>query len=510
MTPGGAGGSAGETSAGGSAGETSTSAVGSATLVLDPNGSTPLAAELRVLFSGEARVEVSIEGEANWSVSAEGTDGVNLPLLGFKPGQKYRATVTLTTSSDSHVLEPLSLVTSALPSDFPAVELISSTPEQMAPGHTLFSTVGDTSYLVIVDQRGEVVWYHPIVGIADVRELPNGNLIFLDADAIVEMNFLGDEVRRLTSVADFGGFTHEVFPTTDGKFFSLEGKIDQIDGFRTDYEDATLHGTADVLDSVLVELDAEGNALRKKSLLDILDRERVAYDSLDLPPGDGHQNDWVHVNAIVPVDAGSSFVVSARNQDVVFELSQDWSRIHWLLANPNGWSEPFRKYLLTPIGVPAGEEFRWPYHQHAPELTPDGTLLLFDNGNNRATPGDGRTPMTEETSYSRAVEYRIDEQAMTVEEVWSYEYPDARLYSFAMGDANLQADSDTVLITYAAMSAVGDVLTDDLGWGRVQARLVEVARDAGDEVVFDLAVHGTIPGGFGSPVYRAVRIPAIR
>jgi len=137
-------------------------------------------------------------------------------------------------------------------------------------------------------------------------------------------------------------------------------------------------------------------------------------------------------------------------------------------------------------------------------------VLLFDNGNYRATPGDGRTPMTDANSYSRAVEYRIDEEAMTVEEVWSYEYPGARLYSFAMGDANLQAAENTVLITFAMMAGVGDVLSDDLGWGWVQGRLVEVARDRGDEVVFDLRVHGNTPGAFGSPVYRAVRIPALR
>jgi len=530
-TPSGAGGtpsSAGSAAAGapGGAGTQagfggSTSAVDGATLVLNPNGTTPLAAELRVLFSGPASLEVSIEGEANWSVSGEGTDGLNLPLLGFKPAEEYRVTVTLTTDSESRVLAPLDLVTSPLPSGFPTIELVGSTPERMAPGHTVFSTPGEGSgYLVIVDQQGEVIWYHPLVGFGDVRELPNGNLLFLDGSSsddgeeIVEMTFLGAEVHRFRSSSElsgqFGGFNHEVCPAPDGKLYSLEVSYDQIDAFRTDYADATLHGTVNVLDSVLVELDAEGNTLRKKALLDILDRERVAYDSLDPTPVADYQTDWVHLNAFVPVDGGSNFILSARNQDVVFKLSQDWSQIRWLLSNPTGWSEPFHPYLLTPVGVPAGEEFRWPYHQHAPELTPDGTVLLFDNGNYRATPGDGRTPMTDATSYSRAVEYRIDEEAMTVEEVWSYEYPDARLYSFAMGDANLQAASNTVLITYAMMAGVGDVLSEDLGWGWVQGRLVEVARDSGDEVVFDLSVHGMTPGAFGSPVYRAVRIPAIR
>jgi arylsulfate sulfotransferase len=497
------------------------SAAGTATLKLNPNGSTPLAAELRVVFSGHATLDVSIQGAESWSLSSEGTDGVNLPVLGFKPGREYQVTVTLTTGAETLVLGPLELVTAPLPSDFPALELLSSAPERMAPGHTLFSTTGDVGYLVVVDERGEVVWYHPLDGLGDARKLANGNLLFLDGassesgEAIVEMTFLGHEVRRLARVGalggPLGGFNHEVFPARNGNFYSLEASALQIEGFRTDYEDATLHGTVEVFDCLLVEVDAAGNPLRKKGLLDILDRERVSYDSLDpTPPFGDYQNDWIHANAIVPVNDDSSFIISARNQDAVFKLSQDWSQLHWLLANHTGWSEPFRQYLLTPVGVPAGEEFRWPYHQHSPELTPDGTVLLFDNGNYRATPGDGRTPMPDEISYSRAVEYRIDEEAMTIEELWSYEYPGARLFSFAMGDANLHESSNTVLLTYGMLPAVGDVPTADLGWGFAQARLVEVARDRDDEVVFDLAVHGTTADGFGAGVYRAVRIAAIR
>jgi arylsulfate sulfotransferase len=509
---GGAAGSAAAAGTGGNAGIASANSLGTATLVLDPNGRTPLAAELRVLFSGHADLAIAIEGEASWRVSSEGTDGVTVPLLGFKPSHEYRVTVTLTIGSESQVLGPMTLVTPSLPADFPVIELVRSTPEKMAPGHTLFSSAAtDTgTYLVVIDERGEVVWYYLVVGLADVRELPNGNLLFFDRDEIVEMTYLGSEVRRLKGAAGEHGYNHEVFPAPNGNLYTLGSSVKQVEGMRTSYDDASLRGTVEVTDSVLIELDAQGNELRRKALLDILDRERVAYDSLQPAPVLDTQNDWSHANAVIPVDHGSGFVLSARNQDAVFKLSQDWSELRWLLANPVGWSEAFRPYLLTPVRVPAGKEFRWPYHQHAPEQTRDGMLLLFDNGNHRATPGDGRTPMTDETSYSRAVEYRIDEQAMTVQEVWSFEYPDARLFSFAMGDANLQADSNTVLITYGMMSAIGDVQTEAMGWGWVQARLVEVARDAGDEVVFDLSVHGKAAGGFGCPVYRALRIAAIR
>ena len=50
----------------------------------------------------------------------------------------------------------------------------------------------------------------------------------------------------------------------------------------------------------------------------------------------------------------------------------------------------------------------WNYAQHAPQITPQGTLLLYDNGNYRASPFDSL--VLDSANYSRAVEYRINEQ----------------------------------------------------------------------------------------------------
>ena len=47
-----------------------------------------------------------------------------------------------------------------------------------------------------------------------------------------------------------------------------------------------------------------------------------------------------------------------------------------------------------------------------------GTILCFDNGTYRARPFAEKQPSAE--SYSRAVEYEVDEAAMTVKQVWDY------------------------------------------------------------------------------------------
>ena len=77
--------------------------------------------------------------------------------------------------------------------------------------------------------------------------------------------------------------------------------------------------------------------------------------------------------------------------------------------------------LLKPVDAEGNEiasnEFPWAYHHHAPEVTPQGTLIYFDNGNSRAI---WPKKVPEGQPYSRIVEFRIDEQAMTVELVDEY------------------------------------------------------------------------------------------
>src|SRR5690606_33349882 len=131
-------------------------------------------------------------------------------------------------------------------------------------------------------------------------------------------------------------------------------------------------------------------------------------------------------------------IVSCRHQDVVFKVDRQSGQLVWVLANHDGWSPDFADVLLAADQ----EDFRWPFHPHAPELTPDGNLLLFDNGNYRATPGDGRVMLTPDQSSSRAVDYSIDDSSMSIETVWEYEHT-PRLYAYAVGDADLQVDAGT-------------------------------------------------------------------
>src|SRR6185295_5662124 len=94
-------------------------------------------------------------------------------------------------------------------------------------------------------------------------------------------------------------------------------------------------------------------------------------------------------------------IVPLRDQDVVLRLDPAGA-IRWMLGDPTGWGADWQDLFLRPVGTPS-----WPIHAHGPEWL-DGRLLIFDNN------GRGHTPYQPEPDgpyHSRAVEYRVDEEA---------------------------------------------------------------------------------------------------
>ena len=181
----------------------------------------------------------------------------------------------------------------------------------------------------------------------------------------------------------------------------------------------------------------------------------------------------------------------------------DWQKgeLVWILGSHDGWAPEWQAYLLQPKG-----ELLWPYHLHAPMITPDGTVLLFDNGNYRARPFD--EPMPPSESFSRAVEYLIDEDTMEVSEVWSYGGPgDESFFARFLGDADWMPQTGNVLINYGGLVSdeAGSPIVD--GPGHNWVRIVEVTKETPAEKVFELFIDDEPPAGWS--VYRAERLPSL-
>jgi arylsulfate sulfotransferase len=188
-------------------------------------------------------------------------------------------------------------------------------------------------------------------------------------------------------------------------------------------------------------------------------------------------------------------VVSLRHQDAVIKLDRTTGRLIWILGDPAGWRPPWSRALLQPEG-----NITWPYHQHAPEWTPQHTLLMFDNGNFRHRPFDGKP----DNSYSRAVEFAIDEVRHTVKEVWSYDSDyGVPFFSGALGDADFLPETGNVLITDGFRVTPGQPADR---WGRI----IEVTHTKTPQRVFELIVRDRFqPPLNGWRIYRSERLPTL-
>jgi hypothetical protein len=116
--------------------------------------------------------------------------------------------------------------------------------------------------------------------------------------------------------------------------------------------------------------------------------------------------------------------------------------------------------------------------------------LCFDNGNHRALPFTEKLPA--ERNYSRVVEFAVDEEAMTVEQVWSFgdgNGPGEGLYGCYQGGAFRLPKTGNTFMNFGGVCTIDGVATNDNRADMCRARLIEVTPDK--EVVFDMWIDGS-------------------
>ena len=503
-----------------------------------PSDSVPLAAQ--VTFTTRRPTTVALEfddGERRWAVDTgqSATTSHVVPILGMRPDRTHLIRVVVTDEDGgTNTSEAFEVTTGPLPDDFPPIDVRVSEPDRMEPGVTMFEPIyrseddseRDHHLLVAVDDTGEVVWYYKAGQPAsDARRLQNGNLLYRTGRAgpLFEIDMLGnlvsqwhvnrtsEEVVGANSIqVDTATLHHETFETPSGTILALSSELRTYDSYPTsDTDPDATRAPSEVLGDVLVEFSRQGDVLREIKLLDLVDPYRIGYNSLGwggwralFPEEQTHpRRDWAHANAVV-MDARERYaIVSLRQQDAVVKIDWDSGEVVWILGNHDGWGPEWQDYLLRPMG-----DLLWPYHQHAPMITPNDTVLMFDNGNYRARPFDD--PMPASDSFSRAVEYRIDEDNMEVAEVWSYGGPgDETFFARFLGDADWMPQTGNVLVNYGGLvsDAAGMPIVD--GAGHNWVRIVEVTHDAPAEKVFELFIDDERPAGWS--VARVERLPSL-
>jgi hypothetical protein len=435
-----------------------------------------------------------------------------LTLLGFKINRTNEISVTVTDMNRNVVTAEslLTFVTGPLATNEPEPKLITNNPDLMEPGYTMFRVANNTtggSWVMFVDSAGQIVWHSGVLSTpSDVRQLPNGDLFFplTSTGGFEEANMLGQTVRTWSAAAGYPVDSHEDLITDHGTILYLSYAKELVANFPS----STLNSNAPLVTTNVsydrvVEISETNSAfLNSWSLISMLDPTRINYLCYDFA---FYGVDPEHANCVTEDENdGNSLIVSMRNQDAVVKFTRE-GQIKWILGPHNNWGPEWQPYLLTPVGTP----FEWNYAQHAPILTPQGTLLMFDDGNCRAEPWDAY--VTDQDNYSRAAEFSIDETNMTVTQVWQYANTNEdRLMANIVGNATMLPQTSNVLVTFGSVEYENGHHPSANATNASMIRLKEVTHEANPQVVFDLEIFdptNTSASYAGYLVYRSRRVP---
>ncbi len=482
---------------------------------LNPSGRVPLGAILSFETVNEVSVDLTVEGDQPVHRSfPEPARRHELPVLGLYPGRENTISIRLTGADGRTFAGKTTVTTAPLPAPFPTIEITSLDRERMEPGmHLVDLLIANNGkflpYTVMFDDSGTIRWFLDMSENEQITyttyRLENGNWLYLNWIDILEVDDLGRTVSEEQMWGNAGN--HEVIEMP-GNQLLMGGSAKDSYVIRNGQKIPTRFDHA-------VLWDRDNNQTSHSwDLREVLDVNRSVF-----PPDYGMDpaTDWFHVNSIAPT-ADRGVIISGRNQGVV-RLTED-NRVRWILAPHRQWGragfdgrgEVTSAHLLTAVdstGTPYPREvqngsvsvagFDWPMGQHALNLLPNGHLLLFDNGLRRNFGARG--------SYSRAVEYAIDEEAGTVRQVWQYgKERGLELYSPVTSDVDVLEETGNRLITS------GNVRRDGAA---PHAKMVEVTYPGG-ETVFEANINFKDALGTGAAswaqfdlVFRGERYPLI-
>lgn len=417
-----------------------------------------------------------MEFDSSWDPSK------GIPLIGLEADVRHEVYVSVRNAAGETRRFPNKLVFVPQPmisatGDNPRIRVTKISPQRTEPGYTLFvlrravpirppyRSAGQFNHtrqwgaLVVVDDHGRIVWrYESDSRIAGVDQFEDGNILFHRADnRTLEIDFFGNlvnqwfaarnpEITSSNGVAiDVETLHHQPHEMPNGNFLALTANARMVKGYYDDAFNLSKRRDRMVMGDDIVEIDRKsGKVLWRWSAWDYLDPFRIGYEATNAywpTRGFPDHADWTHGNGVTYDPSDDSVLVSFRHQEAILKIDRKSGNIKWILGRPGGWGK-----LESKVLKPVGEPFLWPSHQHNPHISASGTIVVYDNGFLRARPPEPW--MAPDKSFSRGVEYKVDEKTMTVRQVWSsHDGPVAdACFSWAMSDAKRLSKTGNILI----------------------------------------------------------------
>lgn len=447
----------------------------------------------------DVRGEESGAHSGDVSLVADGRTIIFTPDSPFAPGERVVATIgslpatdgsllaggdlTFTVASRSvpvtpallpdarsaAALPPVAPVTTTrdyvtIPDSFPPISV--TTPASgTAEGYLFLApfTVGDGQYggaewpyLLILDNQGEPVFYRALaVGETafDFKRQPGGELTYAQTNS--GFHVLDETYTEIANYTAGNGYKHDIHdfqlrPDGHALLMIYDGQIVDMSEIVEGGDPEAL-----VIGLVIQEVDADNNVLFQWRSWDHIP---ITDTTNDLTRS---RIDYVHGNSLAWDDDGN-ILLSSRALNEVTKIDRETGEIIWRLGgNAN---------QFTFIGD--GEPF---FVQHDARRLDNGHLTVFDN---RSAP---------DSTYSRAVEYELDEEAMVARRVWE-QRSEGDSPSLAMGNMQRLPNGNSLI-----------------GWGFFATALTEFTADGQKTFELVLGPHENDDRLLVS--YRAFRFP---
>ena len=172
--------------------------------------------------------------------------------------------------------------------------------------------------------------------------------------------------------------------------------------------------TTTYLQSTLIEVDVSGRVLKQWNMAHIISAAMSAGGDDPSQFVFPTPTDWFHLNGCTYNRADDSLIVSSRENFVIC-LDYQTKAIKWILGDPTKKWHQFPSLRRLALTLAHGS--LPPIGQHAPSITYDQNLLIFDNGQSSGF----HVPQGEERGYASPRKYELDLNAKTATEVWNFE-----------------------------------------------------------------------------------------
>lgn len=434
---------------------------------LNPYEASPLSALLLFQTDEAMKVEISVAGKDEDTTIKNSFDEYttkhSIPVLGLYADTKNQVTVTLTDEAGNSIEKSVTIKTGALPDSLAKIDVKEADTQKMDLGDSEVTfVVPSTKQAYAFDTNGDVRWYSTRYNSHIFKELDNGNLLYLTKESndantynvLLETDYLGKIYKRY----DFSNAS----ATNETGQSEGETTVIHHDGIELPNGNLllTVSDGSQYIEDTMIELNRETGEIEKTiDLKDLLPES--FYEEYDSTSREDGKIDWFHQNSVDYDESDNSIIISGRNQDTIMKIDYDTKEIKWIMGDSSGWPESYQKYFLAGTVKASGG-------QHAAIVLPDQdendetTDVLFYDNNISVTRGD------EETSekYSTARQVRINEEEMTIEEIWDFgEDLGSAYYTKIIGSARYLTATNNRLVNFGyrdegTASSIMEVTTD--------------------------------------------------